>query len=637
MRTNAYLILICAVSCAGTPTGLVAQDAAIADWNGTQQFVAQYCAECHSADVAEADLDLERYGSQDAIIADPAMWMKIARRVRDHQMPPEGSELPSVEQRMSFAGWVEATLQQAACGDGITPGPPQLRRLNRSEYAATIRDLLEIHVDTSHVLPADGAGGEGFDNAAETLFISPLHAEKYLEAGRAALEHAFRDPRARQRVITAEPDDQRTAVQAAEHVLRTFLPRAFRRAVTDEELQAYRDLFTTIHRDEPAYAPALQSTLEAVLVSPHFLFLVEQTPTGPEPSPVNNYELASRLSYFLWGSMPDQELLELAAQGKLADEAQLTAQVLRMLGVGEERSTRQNREKVRDFSQNFVEQWLGTRALGREFKPDPSVARRYDSELEGGMKYEPVFFFQELLSENLSLLNLIDSDFTFANRRLARHYGIPGEFREQPRRTDLPADSPRGGVLGMAAVLAVSSYPHRTSPVLRGKWVLENVLGDPPPPPPPNVPELEEAKHGEQTPQTLRERLEQHRQNATCASCHNRIDPLGFGLENYDVLGRWRDETDGQPIDSKGTLPDGTEFAGPEELKQVLMRRKDQVMRNLTAKLLGYALGRGLTHEDYCTVDEIVAKLEADDYRAQTLILGIVHSIPFRMVSNEPH
>ena len=288
----------------------------------------------------------------------------------------------------------------------------------------------------------------------------------------------------------------------------------------------------------------------------------------------------------------------------------------------------QNSRKVRNFSQNFVEQWLGTRALGREFKPDKSI-RGYDSELEGGMKYEPVFFFHEILTENRSLLDLLKADYTYVNRRLARHYRIKGEFREQPKRVQLTDENRRGGLLSMAAVLAVSSYPHRTSPVLRGKWILETILGDPPPPPPPNVPELEESASSVSS-ESLRQRLELHRQNVACAQCHDRIDPLGFGLENYGVLGRWRDKYEGHTVDARGALPDGTTFSGPAELKLALLGRKDQFVRHLTKKMLGYALGRGLTYYDYCAVNSIVDKLRANDYKSHHLLFGIIQSVPFR-------
>ncbi|MBI3464275.1 MAG: DUF1592 domain-containing protein [Planctomycetes bacterium] len=586
-------------------------------------FLRTYCLECHQGKEAESKLDLARFDSAEKIAAEAAVWNKVLRRVRDGEMPPEDAESPARSEREAFVAWISRTLHEAACSDGVSPGPAPLRRLNRTEYAATLRDLLDIHVDAGQALPADGAGGEGFDNAAETLFISPIHAEKYLEAARTALGYAFSDTRSRQRFLTAEPKEGIAPEDAAHQVLIDFLPRAFRRPTNNEEIDKYLALFQAARQRDPSFEVAMQFALEAVLISPQFLFRIEEPNTDPEPRLLSDYELATRLSYFLWASMPDDELFGLAKEGKLNDPNVLGEQAVRML------RPERRRDKSREFAQSFVEQWLGTRALGREFKPDASVAPNYDSELEGGMRYEPIMFFQEILAENRSLLSFLDSDFTYANRRLARHYGIKGEFREQPRHTELPEDGHRGGLLGMAGVLAVSSYPHRTSPVLRGKWILETILGAPPPPPPPNVPQLDEDQAAVEA-KTLRERLEQHRRNPTCAACHNRIDPLGFGLENYDVLGQWRTEQAGKPIDGRGELPDGTVFDGPDELKQLLLARKDQFVRHLTAKLLGYALGRGLTNEDYCTVDEIVDQLKNDNYAAHTLVLGIVRSVPFR-------
>jgi hypothetical protein len=269
--------------------------------------------------------------------------------------------------------------------------------------------------------------------------------------------------------------------------------------------------------------------------------------------------------------------------------------------------------------------------LGRDIKPDQNLfPLYYDAEVQAAIRYEPVLFFQEILAKNLSLLNLIDSQFTILTNKLAKLYGVTvKDANQQPKRFDLPENSHRGGILTMSAVLAVSSYPQRTSPVLRGKWILENILGTPPPPPPPNVPALPENHPGAAT-LTLRERLEQHRADPTCASCHSRIDPLGFALENYDVLGRWRTEDSGKPIDNQGQLPDGTKIDGPEDLKKVLLNRKDVILRNFTSKMLGYALGRGLTVNDSCTVDAVMQTLEKEQYSAHTLIREIVLSTPFR-------
>jgi hypothetical protein len=586
-------------------------------------FIHSYCVDCHQAPKPKAKLDLSGYRSIDRIIEDALDWDQHLARVREGDMPPDDDDViqPSTEERNDFVYWLEASLRESACADGITPGPAMIRRLNQSEYSASVRHLLDIHFDAGEALPSDGAGGEGFDNAAETLFISPIHAEKYLEAARTAVEYGFSDTRSNRRFLIARPDEKTTAQEAATQVLKKFLSRAFRRQVTGEEFQEYFQLFESVYEKESSFSVALKLTLSAVLVSPKFLFIIEVPNDSPGPVPISDPELATRLAYFLWGSSPDDELQSLANSNELHDPETLKTQVKRML-------EKRNSRKVRNFAQVFIEQWLGTRALGREFKPDPSV-KGYDSELEGGMKYEPVFFFHEILTKNRSLLDIIDADYTYANRRLARHYKIKGEFREQPKRIEIKDQPHRGGFLNMAAVLAISSHPQRTSPVLRGKWILETLIGEPPPPAPPNVPELEEDGEAA-TAQSLRERLEIHRENPTCATCHDRIDPLGFSLENYDVLGRWREEEGGHPIDASATLPDGTAFSGPEELKQVLLDRKDQIVRHLTKKMLGYALARGLTFEDYCTVENIVDSLRENDYQSHSLLMGIINSVPFR-------
>ena len=585
------------------------------------EFIKRYCLECHSGEKPKASLDLSRFDSMDKILSEALLWDDILIRLSQGDMPPKEADLPTLNERSEFLNWVESSLQKAACQSGPHAGPAVLRRLNRAEYSASVRDLLDIHFDAGEALPSDGSGGEGFDNASETLFISPIHAEKYMDAARVAVEYAFADPRSLRRFLVAEPDEKTSPEVAARRVIEDFLPRAFRRSIPESEILEYLALFHAAYKADPSFMVAIRLTLQAVLISPKFLFIAEEPNFDSKPHKVTDHELASRLSYFLWGSLPDDELLKAADEGNLSDSRILQEQFKRMLGS-------QNSRKVRNFSQNFVEQWLGTRALGREFKPDKSI-RGYDSELEGGMKYEPVFFFHEILTENRSLLDLLKADYTYVNRRLARHYRIKGEFREQPKRVQLTDENRRGGLLSMAAVLAVSSYPHRTSPVLRGKWILETILGDPPPPPPPNVPELEESASSVSS-ESLRQRLELHRQNVACAQCHDRIDPLGFGLENYGVLGRWRDKYEGHTVDARGALPDGTTFSGPAELKLALLGRKDQFVRHLTKKMLGYALGRGLTYYDYCAVNSIVDKLRANDYKSHHLLFGIIQSVPFR-------
>jgi hypothetical protein len=286
--------------------------------------------------------------------------------------------------------------------------------------------------------------------------------------------------------------------------------------------------------------------------------------------------------------------------------------------------------KTRESAESFVEQWLGTRELGRNVKPDRTAGSRYSNELEWALKQEPVLFFQHVMSENRPLLDFLDADYTFLDSKLQRHYRLKvSGTNQQLKRFELPPESNRGGLLGMAGVLTVTSLPHRTSPVLRGKWVRETLLGGHTPPPPADVPELDK-QGSESTGQTIRELLEQHRRDPNCATCHDQIDPIGFALENYDLLGRWRTEEAGKPIDSLGQLPDGAKFNGAAEFKQVLLERKDEFVRHLTTKMLGYALGRGLTVEDRCTVEEIVRRVKEGEYRSHELIVGIVSSVPFR-------
>ncbi len=597
-----------------------AQNATSLDFDGAQNLLNTYCRSCHAGDTAVAGFNLDQFPDEASLLERPQKWVSAAHRIRDLGMPPRGLPAPNPDEREALAGWIDGSLRNGACAVGFTPGPQPLRRLNRNEYAATVRDLLNIHFNAGAGLPADGAGGEGFDNAAETLFLSPMHAEKYMEAAQQSLQYALSDPKARDAFLT-EPDDNVTPERAAHATLEKFLPRAFRRPANDDELSHYFKQFRKAFRDSESYNDAISFALQGVLMSPHFLFRVEHPNEEPAPKPASGYELATRLSYFLWGSMPDEELFEMASKGQLSNPTYLRNKVLCMLS--DKRSS--------EFSERFVEQWLGTRELGRNVQPDTNLFPTYaTAELKAAIRYEPILFFQDVLAGGRSLLELIDSDFTFLNRTLQEHYRFGIEkLRQHQTRIKLPENSERGGIVTMAAVLAVSSYPHRTSPVLRGKWVLENLLGTPPPPPPPNVPELEE-DHAKVSATSLRERLEVHRRDPACASCHDRIDPIGFGLENYDVLGRWRSSDKGMPIDARGVLPSGEEFEGPQQLKNVLLERKDLFTRNLVSKMLGYALGRGLTLTDQCTVDHIVDELEKNEYNAHTLIVEIVKSVPFR-------
>jgi hypothetical protein len=589
------------------------------DFAESQRFLETYCKSCHAGKAAVGGFRLEKVASPESFATAAQDWTRLALRVRNGEMPPKGSPAPELNAREELARYVEQTLRTTACASGIAPGPAPLRRLNRDEYTATVQDLLDIHLDIGHALPVDGAGGEGFDNAAETLFLSPLHSEKYMETAKLAMDFAAKEYKSRTRILVAKPGPGVTPEQAARKILQAFLPRAFRRPVTEAELLPYLSLYSAARKAGEDFEPAIFFALRGALVSPLFLFRTEPV------EQVDNYALASRLSYFLWGSQPDELLTDLAASGKLQDPEVLRQMARRML----------KHDRSWNLARRFTEQWLHTRELAGDKAPDAKLFPEYakDEELRGDIRIQPQQFFREILVRNLSLLNLIDSDYTVGTSNFSKHFGFKLAVRanasKQPQWVELPKDSNRGGLLGMPAVLAVSSYPYRTSPVLRGTWILDSLLGTPPPPPPANVPPLAETAAGA-APATVRERLEKHRANAVCASCHSRIDPLGFALENYDVIGRWRTEDAGKPVDNSGEMTDGTKIQGPAQLKAALLEHKDLFVRNLTSKLLGYALGRGLTLRDSCTVDAIVAAVKAKDYSAQALIEGIVLSTPFR-------
>ncbi|MFO0364613.1 MAG: DUF1588 domain-containing protein [Acidobacteriota bacterium] len=591
----------------------------VPDFAESQRFLETYCKSCHAGKTAVGGFRLEKVASPESFATAAQDWSRLALRVRNGEMPPKGSPAPELNAREELARYVEQTLRTTACASGIAPGPAPLRRLNRDEYTATVQDLLDIHLDIGHALPVDGAGGEGFDNAAETLFLSPLHSEKYMETAKLAMDFAAKEYKSRTRILVAKPGPGVTPEQAARKILQAFLPRAFRRPVTEAELLPYLSLYSAARKAGEDFEPAIFFALRGALVSPLFLFRTEPV------EQVDNYALASRLSYFLWGSQPDELLTDLAASGRLQDPEVLRQMARRML----------KHDRSWNLARRFTEQWLHTRELAGDKAPDAKLFPEYakDEELRGDIRIQPQQFFREILVRNLSLLNLIDSDYTVGTSNFSKHFGFKLAVRanasKQPQWVELPKDSNRGGLLGMPAVLAVSSYPYRTSPVLRGTWILDSLLGTPPPPPPANVPPLAETAAGA-APATVRERLEKHRANAVCASCHSRIDPLGFALENYDVIGRWRTEDAGKPVDNSGEMTDGTKIQGPAQLKAALLEHKDLFVRNLTSKLLGYALGRGLTLRDSCTVDAIVAAVKAKDYSAQALIEGIVLSTPFR-------
>ena len=425
-------------------------------------------------------------------------------------------------------------------------------------------------------------------------------------------------PASHRKLIFVTPGGDVSPDRASAEVLGRFASRAFRRPATSQEVKRLTQLAAKVRAESGRFEEGIQVAIQAVLVSPHFLFKVEtpkQVDAQGKMPLVTQYELATRISYFLWSSMPDDELLLLAHRGQLRDPARLLDKVARML-----RDPRANR-----FVKNFAGQWLQLRNLD-QVRPDSETFGAFNDKIRELMRRETLTFFAGVMRGNLPVTTLLDGQFTYLNETLAQFYGVTGVKGPKFRKVSL-VGTPRGGLLTQASILTVTSDPTRTSPVKRGKWILENLLNTPPPPAPPNVPELEKAT----LTGTLRERMEQHRSYPACAACHNMMDPLGFALENYDAVGLWRDREGDEAIDASGQLPDGTKFKGVGELREMLVtQRKDQFTRCLAEKLLIYAIGRGTEYYDKCAIDQIVLEAQQNDYKFAYLIAGIINSDPFQ-------
>jgi len=429
----------------------------------------------------------------------------------------------------------------------------------------------------------------------------------------------------RARIFTCRPGSDVEELPCAEEILSTLARRAYRRPVTEEDLGLLLKFFES-GRENGDFDSGIQNALRVMLANPAFLYRSEPDPEGVAPGElyaVDDLALASRLSFFLWSSLPDDELLTLAEHRRLSDPAVYEAQVRRMLA--DPRSDA--------LIDNFVGQWLFLRNL-RSARPAIEEFPDFDENLRSAMREETELFVESIIREDRNVVELITADYTFMNERLARHYGVPRIYGSHFRRVPAPSEE-RRGLLGHASILTVTSYPNRTSPVLRGKWIMENVLGTPPPPPLPNVPSLDENEPGGVA-RSVRERLEEHRSNPVCASCHDVLDPLGLALENFDAIGRWRIKEPGGVVDASGQLADGTEVSGPNELREALAARPEQFVGVVVEKLLTYALGRGLTPTDMPTVRKIVREAAKDDYRFSSLVLGVANSTPFRLKRAEP-
>jgi len=561
-----------------------------------------HCSKCHGPQKKKGGIDFSK-----TAWGERRLWKKALLQVEEHEMPPEGEKPLSPEESATLRAWLHGAAAYIDCTKpDLDPGPPLIRRLNRSEFNATVRDLTGVAIDVAaEVGMPEEATGTAFDTSANALVLPPALMEKHFQAADLILDRM-------KPLAGASPRD----------IVKAFARRAYRRPVQDDEL----DRLMALHARAAArgYLPekALRLPLKAVLVSPHFLFRVEREQPGRKAYALTGPELATRLSYFLWSTMPDEPLLADAEQGKLADPAVLEGHVRRMLV----------HPKAKALTGNFAAQWLQLRKL--EFaRPSTEFFPAFNNKLKQAMREEATTFLDKLREDDRSVLDLLDSDYAWLNGELAKYYGIPGVEGKEFRRVALRPEWHRGGLVGMGAVLAMTSHTSRTSPTLRGKWILESIYGTPPPPPPPDAGTLKEQKKGAE-PKTFRELMALHAVQTACAGCHRRIDPLGFALENYDAVGAWRDTQGGKPLDATGILPSGETFEGLAGLKAVLQRTAPAFERNLIEQLMSYALGRDVQDGDECSLREIQAAADRDGHRYSTIVIGIVKSFPFRHRKN---
>lgn len=706
--------------------------------------IERYCIDCHNANDLAGELRLDDKDVTE-VGEHPEVWEGVVRKLRTGMMPPAGEPRPERFALDSVAAELEGRLDANALN---TPREATvLRRLNRTEYANAIRDLLHVNIDAQSMLPLDDSS-EGFDNVATALGVSPSLIEAYVSAalkvsrralgdrtapqtqmsyaapqrllqdrhldglplgtrGGIRIEHEFpldadyefrvrsgfrrapgarldvtldgtpvlltgagtftltvtagphvltaavvdsrrpagvddiyarRDPPAgissieiigplraggpgntpgRRRVLSCQPQNAAEETPCAESIIDSVATRAFRRPVSREDLEPLIEFYTVARRGGD-FESGIQNALARILVDPRFLYRFEIAPASAESGEryaIDDFELASRLAFFLWSSIPDDRLLEIARGGTLHEPRVLLTETRRMLAD----------PKAHALVENFAAQWLFLRELD-SVTPD---AEDFDANLRLAMTEETQRLFAAIMREDLSVIRLLDADFTYLNDRLAAHYGIDGIKGSYFRRVDLPADSQRRGLLGHASILTLTSVTNRTSPVIRGSWILETLLGSAAPVPPPNVETTLEGDDGGEIAATVRARLEAHRAAPTCASCHAIMDPIGFSLENFDLIGAWRDSDEGMQIDTRATLADGTPIDGPAELRQALLTRSDAFVTTMTEKLLTYALGRGVDYADAPTVRAIVRDAAQSDYRFSALVQGIVRSEPF--------
>jgi len=578
-------------------------------------FVKKFCIECHGSR-PEAGINLESAVKTPGATSSFLHWKKAVANVKVHDMPPEhASKIPTEDERQQFIEWI-GRLKYLAARD---PGRFVIRRLSKVELGNTLNDLYGVDPSIVDSLPEEVVG-EGYLNS-----ISPLQSELFLDIANKVIDQVVvpegKAPTESQKRLFGEPPSGEADFRkTAREVARSLARGAYRRPPTEAELDVLLSIFDLARENQLGYTASLSLMWKAVLVSPQFLFITPAAEVELKDSvvPLDDYQLASRLSYLLWSAPPDAELTALADKGELHEPDVLRAQAERLL----------KHDRSRALFDGFGAQWLRVGELESQTF-DPDVFPQMTPALRTAMMEEARLFFQSIVQENQSVFQFVDSDYTFLNEPLAELYGLEQSLQGLAMQRVKLTNPNRGGILGMPATLASTSFPGRTSPVRRGVWVLEQILGERVPPPP-NVPDLEEQDRTSTISMTLRVRTELHQSEATCANCHRILDPIGFGLENFDAIGRWREKDDvGVAIDSAGHLPTGDAFSTPAELKVLLAKRKADMARNLTERFMAYVLGRQLEGYDEVVIDQLMAKIAQNNYQVRTIITEVISSYLF--------
>lgn len=611
-------------------------------------LIEAHCIRCHGPKKQKMGIDFSRMTDLPSILGHRDLWRKAREALEIEDMPKDPEETGfTPADRKRLIAWIKDRVETIDRNSPIyrDPGPPVVRQLTAAEYTNTIHDLLGFSNANFNAARAGGIPDESefiterFTNLAAAQTLDETLLEKYMAAADASLAILFEDAGARDQKLKAAraalfftvPGKGISAHDAARAVLERFARRAFRGPVDPGVLDQLVAIVDQAMQAGDTFEAAVRKAMKPALAAPEFLYRIEKdaAPAGSnEAYPVSDDELAVRLSYFIWGTMPDEELFKLAEARQLSRPEVLGGQVKRMLAD----------PKARALTDYFAVQWLQLSRLNRAL-PSQNIFPTFDKNLKGAMKEEAILFFDGIRTEDRSILDLLDADYTYLNEDLAKLYGIPNVTGKKMQRVMLRAQDHRGGLLGMGAILAMTSHSNRTKPTTRGKWILDVMLGAPPPPPPANVgnfvPQPRNAP-----PQTFREKLAQHATDSTCAACHKRIDPLGFALENYDPIGGWREQVDGAPVDNAGHLPGGKEFHGIDGLKQVLHDRQDQFVQNVIRQMMTYALGRQLQYQDDLTIADIDDSLKRDGFKFSTLIRGVATSRQFlyrRSASDPEH